>query len=174
MVANLKNDLNLALSHQQLEIHFQPQVNESKRIIGAEALLRWHHPSLGTIPPSTFIPLAEETSLIIPIGNWVLEQACRQLKGWNDDPKTKNLRVSVNVSALQFSKKDFVEQIARAVELSGCNPKNLMLELTESLVIDNVSDVVEKMNSLKKMGILLSLDDFGTGYSSISLLKQLP
>lgn len=174
MVANLKNDLNLPLSHQQLEIHFQPQVNESKRIIGAEALLRWHHPSLGTIPPSTFIPLAEETSLIIPIGNWVLEQACRQLKGWNDDPKTKNLRVSVNVSALQFSKKDFVEQIVRAVELSGCNPKNLMLELTESLVIDNVSDVVEKMNSLKKMGILLSLDDFGTGYSSISLLKQLP
>lgn len=174
LLANLKNDLGLALSHQQLEIHYQPQVNELEQIIGAEALLRWHHPSLGTIPPSRFIPLAEETSLIIPIGNWVLQQACIQLKAWNDQSKTEHLRVSVNVSALQFSKIDFVEQVEKVIQLSGCNPKNLMLELTESLVIKNVNEVVEKMKSLKKMGVLLSLDDFGIGYSSLSLLKQLP
>jgi diguanylate cyclase len=174
LLANLKHDLSLALSRQQLEIHFQPQVNELEHIIGAEALLRWHHTSLGTIPPSKFIPLAEDTGLIIPIGNWVLQQTCIQLKAWNDQSKTSHLRVSVNVSALQFSKIDFVEQVEKAIQLSGCNPKNLMLELTESLVIKNVNEVVEKMKSLKKMGVLLSLDDFGIGYSSLSLLKQLP
>ena len=174
LLANLKNDLSLALSHQQLEIHYQPQVNELEQIIGAEALLRWRHPSLGTIPPSRFIPLAEETGLIIPIGDWVLQQACIQLKSWNDQSKTLNLRVAVNVSALQFSQINFVEQVEKAIQLSGCNPKHLMLELTESLVIKNVNEVVEKMKSLKKMGVLLSLDDFGIGYSSLSLLKQLP
>lgn len=174
LLANLKSDLHLALIHQQLEIYFQPQVNDKEQIIGAEALLRWHHPELGTISPTKFIPLAEETGLIIPIGIWVLQQSCIQLKKWNDQVENIHLRIAVNVSALQFAQNDFVSQVETAIKQSGCNPRKLMLELTESLVVKNVDAVVNKMQSLKTMGVLLSLDDFGIGYSSLSLLKQLP
>ena len=121
-----------------------------------------------------FIPLAEETGLIIPIGNWVLQQACLQLKKWSEQPETVHLRLAVNVSALQFSQDDFVDQVEAAIRLSRCKPYHLMLELTESLVLKNVNDVVTKMTALKAKGVLLSLDDFGIGYSSLSLLKQLP
>lgn len=174
LLANLKNDLNLALIQNELELHYQMQVNQDLEIIGAEALLRWHHPELGDVSPSKFIPLAEESGLIIPIGNWVLKNACIQLKKWNDVPRTKRLRVSVNVSALQFAQTDFVAQVAKALEETGCNPKQLMLELTESLVVRNINEVVDKMRALKEMGVLLSMDDFGMGYSSLSVLKQLP
>ena len=174
LLSNLKNDLNFALAHSQLEIHYQMQVGLNERAIGAEALLRWSHPELGQVSPAKFIPLAEETGLIIPIGNWVLQQACLQLKKWSSFAKTKHLRVSVNVSALQFAQSDFVNQVENALKASDCNPKLLMLELTESLVVRNINEVVEKMKSLKEMGVLLSLDDFGMGYSSLSVLKQLP
>ena len=174
LLSNLKNDLNFALAHSQLEIHYQTQVGTNEKAIGAEALLRWNHPELGSIPPSKFIPLAEDTGLIIPIGTWVLQQACFQLQKWSDSPKTSKLRLSVNVSALQFAQSDFVNQVKSALEMSGCNPKQLMLELTESLVLRNINEVVDKMNALKNIGVLLSLDDFGMGYSSLSVLKQLP
>ncbi len=174
LLSNLKNDLNFALAHSQLEIHYQMQVGLNEEAIGAEALLRWSHPELGQVSPAKFIPLAEETGLIIPIGNWVLQQACFQLKKWSESQKTKHLRVSVNVSALQFAQSDFVSQVENALKMSDCNPKQLMLELTESLVVRNINEVVEKMKSLKDMGVLLSLDDFGMGYSSLSVLKQLP
>lgn len=174
LLSNLKNDLNFALAHSQLEIHYQTQVGTNEKAIGAEALLRWNHPELGSIPPSKFIPLAEDTGLIIPIGTWVLQQACFQLQKWSDSPKTSKLRLSVNVSALQFAQLDFVNQVENALKMSGCNPKQLMLELTESLVLRNINEVVDKMNALKNIGVLLSLDDFGMGYSSLSLLKQLP
>lgn len=174
LLSNLKNDLNFALAHSQLEIHYQTQVGTNEKAIGAEALLRWNHPELGSIPPSKFIPLAEDTGLIIPIGTWVLQQACFQLQKWNDSPKTSKLRLSVNVSALQFAQSDFVNQVENALKMSGCNPKQLMLELTESLVLRNINEVVDKMNALKNIGVLLSLDDFGMGYSSLSVLKQLP
>jgi EAL domain-containing protein (putative c-di-GMP-specific phosphodiesterase class I) len=150
------------------------QVGANDQAIGAEALLRWNHPELGTVSPSKFIPLAEETGLIIPIGTWVLQQACYQLKKWSETPKTSQLRLSVNVSALQFAQNDFVRQVENALKMSSCNPKQLMLELTESLVLRNINEVVEKMNALKEIGVLLSLDDFGMGYSSLSVLKQLP
>jgi diguanylate cyclase (GGDEF)-like protein/PAS domain S-box-containing protein len=174
LLANLKNDLNLALAQKELELHYQMQVNEDLEIIGAEALLRWHHSELGEVSPSKFIPLAEESGLIIPIGHWVLQQACQQLKKWNDAPRTQHLRLSVNVSALQFAQSDFVSQVAKAINQSQCNPKQLMLELTESLVVRNIKEVVDKMKALKEMGVLLSMDDFGMGYSSLSVLKKLP
>ena len=174
LLSNLKNDLNFALAHNQLEIHYQMQVALNEQAIGAEALLRWNHPELGQVSPAKFIPLAEETGLIIPIGNWVLQQACVQLKKWSSSTKTSTLRISVNVSALQFAQSDFVSQVENALKASDCNPKLLMLELTESLVVRNINEVVEKMKSLKDMGVLLSLDDFGMGYSSLSVLKQLP
>lgn len=174
LLSNLKNDLNFALAHSQLEIHYQMQVSANQKVIGAEALLRWNHPELGQVSPAKFIPLAEETGLIIPIGTWVLQQACHQLKKWNDSPKTSHLRLSVNVSALQFAQSDFVSQVENALKVSNCNPKKLMLELTESLVLRNINEVVTKMNALKEIGVLLSLDDFGMGYSSLSVLKQLP
>ena len=174
LLSNLKNDLNFALAYSQLEIHYQMQVSANEKVIGAEALLRWNHPELGQVSPAKFIPLAEETGLIIPIGTWVLQQACLQLKKWNDSPKTSKLRLSVNVSALQFAQSDFVSQVENALKMSNCNPKQLMLELTESLVLRNINEVVTKMNALKEIGVLLSLDDFGMGYSSLSVLKQLP
>lgn len=174
LLSKLKNDLNFALAHAQLEIHYQMQVDENQNAIGAEALLRWNHPELGQVSPVKFIPLAEETGLIIPIGTWVLQQACCQLKKWNDNAKTSHLRLSVNVSALQFAQADFVNQVENALRMSNCKPQQLMLELTESLVLRNINEVVSKMNALKAIGVMLSLDDFGMGYSSLSMLKQLP
>lgn len=174
LISNLKNDLNFALAHAQLEIHYQMQVGLNEKVIGAEALLRWNHPELGSISPTKFIPLAEETGLIIPIGTWVLKQACQQLYKWSESSNTSHLRLSVNVSALQFAQADFVTQVEDALRISNCNPRQLMLELTESLVMRNINEVVEKMNALKSIGVMLSLDDFGMGYSSLSVLKQLP
>jgi diguanylate cyclase (GGDEF)-like protein/PAS domain S-box-containing protein len=172
--AVLEAELRRALPEQQLELFYQGQVDGSMRIIGAEVLLRWRHPVRGLIVPMQFIPLAEESGLIVPIGHWVLEAACDQLKRWDDSPQTRKLHLSVNVSARQFRQPDFVQRVKSIIHSSGIDPSRLILELTESLVLDNVVDSIEKMYSLKLLGVRFSMDDFGTGYSSLAYLKRLP
>lgn len=172
--AVLEGDLRHALPEQQLLLHFQPQVTSGSKIIGGEALLRWSHPERGMVSPLQFITLAEETGLIVPIGIWVLETACIQLKRWEASPATAGLQLSVNVSARQFHQRDFVQQVTDLVRHSGINPERLKLELTESIVLDNVAEAIEKMHALKSIGVRFSMDDFGTGYSSLSYLKRLP
>ena len=172
--AVLEAELRRALPEQQLELFYQAQVDGSMRIIGAEVLLRWKHPVRGLIVPMQFIPLAEESGLIVPIGHWVLEAACAQLKRWADSPQTRKLHLSVNVSARQFRQQDFVQRVKSVINGSGIDPSRLILELTESLVLDNVVDSIEKMYSLKLLGVRFSMDDFGTGYSSLAYLKRLP
>ncbi len=170
----LENDLRLAVQLQQFELYYQPLVNHHREVLGVEALLRWKHPSRGLMQPSQFIALAEETNLILPIGHWVLETACRQLKAWENNPATENLEIAVNISARQFRQIDFVQEVLSIIEKTGASANKLKLELTESLVLDNVSDSIDKMHSLRKKGIQFSLDDFGTGYSSLIYLKKLP
>ena len=167
-------DLQTAVGTTQFSLRFQPQVNINTDIKGAEVLLRWKHPERGDISPAEFIPLAEESSLIVPIGNWVLLQACLQLKQWARALQTKHLTLSVNVSALQFSQPNFIDHVNFALQSSKCDPKKLILELTESAVVDQIEDVIQKMLTLKKIGITFSMDDFGVGYSSLSVLKRLP
>ena len=172
--ATLEAELRQALARQQFRLYYQPQVDESGRIFGGEALVRWIHPQRGMIPPFQFIPLAEETSLILDIGQWVLETACRQLAAWSNDEQRYDLVLAVNVSARQFKLKDFVDRVAAVIQEQRINPSRLKLELTESMVLDDLDDVVAKMHALKALGVGLSMDDFGTGYSSLSYLKQLP
>jgi diguanylate cyclase (GGDEF)-like protein/PAS domain S-box-containing protein len=172
--ANLEAELRLAIEARQFQLHFQMQIDHLRCVLGAEALLRWHHPERGLIPPAQFIPLAEETGLILPIGLWVLQTACAQLKAWQHHAHTRNLTLAVNVSPRQFRQADFVSQVQAAVQLHAINPKLLKLELTESLLLENVEETIATMNALKEVGILLSLDDFGTGYSSLQYLKRLP
>jgi diguanylate cyclase (GGDEF)-like protein/PAS domain S-box-containing protein len=170
MVGNLRH----ALEHRQLRLYYQIQVDSAQQAIGAEALLRWESPEHGLVSPAQFIPLAEETGLIVPIGLWVLQTACAQIREWSEDPATRGLQLAVNVSARQFRQPDFIEQVQRAISAAGIDPTRLKIELTESLVLDNLSDSISKMHALKAIGIGLSVDDFGTGYSSLSYLKQLP
>jgi EAL domain-containing protein (putative c-di-GMP-specific phosphodiesterase class I) len=136
--------------------------------------LRWPHPERGFLPPDTFIPLAEETGLILPLGDWVLETACAQIAQWAKRKETAHISVSVNISARQIRHPNFVEQVLSVLKRTGANPKNLMLELTESILVENIEDVIGKMTVLKSHGLSISLDDFGTGYSSLSYLKRLP
>lgn len=171
---SLKDAMQTALAEQQFRLYFQPQVDGNRKIKGAETLLRWIHPKLGFISPAEFIPIAEESKLIIPIGNWVLLEACQQLKKWQRSAHTKHLTLSVNVSAIQFNQISFIEQVQFALKKSKCNPKLLTIELTESAVVQNFEDIIEKMHALKALGISLSMDDFGVGYSSLSVLKRLP
>jgi EAL domain-containing protein (putative c-di-GMP-specific phosphodiesterase class I) len=170
----LENALRHAIKNNEFELHYQRQVDDNYQPIGAEALIRWKHPSLGLIPPSEFIPMAEENGLIIPIGQWVLETACAELKRWIDLPYAKNQSIAVNVSAIQFHSPDFVENVRALIKKTGINADKLKFEMTESLVLNNVNDSIVKMNALKEMGIQFALDDFGTGYSSLSYLSQLP
>ncbi|MCE9551460.1 MAG: EAL domain-containing protein [Betaproteobacteria bacterium] len=170
----LESDLRHALGRKQLRLYYQIQVDSKRRAIGAEALLRWVHPERGLILPEQFIPLAEKTGLIVPIGLWVLQTACAQLRVWADNPATSNLQLSLNASALELRQPDFVEQVQQAISTTGINPALLKIELTESLLVDNLSDTVAKMNALKALGISFSMDDFGTAYSSLAYLKQLP
>lgn len=170
----LENELQLALDSHQFHLYYQVQINDEHQVLGAEALIRWIHPERGLISPCHFITLAEETGLIIPIGNWVLNTACRQLKFWQKNELTQELTLSVNVSAKQLRQKNFVSETQAIVQLHNINPTRLKLELTESLLLDNVDDTIVKMISLAEMGIRFSLDDFGTGYSSLQYLKQLP
>jgi diguanylate cyclase (GGDEF)-like protein/PAS domain S-box-containing protein len=166
--------LRCAVRRDELRLYYQPQVDRHGRVHGAEALLRWLPPDSEPIPPVRFIPLAEETKLILPIGEWVLEQACAQLQRWQGDPQTAELTLSINVSGRQFHQPDFVERVSKQIERSGIDPSRLKLELTESVLLDRVDEVVERMQRLKGLGVGFSLDDFGTGYSSLSYLKRLP
>ncbi|KXS30426.1 MAG: Diguanylate cyclase/phosphodiesterase with PAS/PAC sensor(S), partial [Candidatus Gallionella acididurans] len=172
--AALEADLRHALSQQQFKLFFQIQVNAANHPIGAEALLRWLHPERGLVSPLQFIPLAEDTGLILPIGLWVLETACAQIKAWETNPLACELQLAVNVSARQFHQLDFVEQVREALEKTGADPARLKLELTESVVLGNIDNAVAKMRDLKEAGVHFSMDDFGTGYSSLSYLTQLP
>ncbi len=174
MRAALEADLRRAVPDGQLRLYYQIQVGNDHQPLGAEALVRWMHPKRGMVAPAQFIPVAEESSLILDIGNWVLETACRQLALWGARELTRELELAVNVSAQQFRKHDFVENVATVLRTHGVNPARLKLELTESVVLTDVADVVTKMHALKVLGIKLSLDDFGTGYSSLSYLKRLP
>ena len=172
--AALASDLRQAWLDNQLQIEYQPQVGADGRMRGVEALLRWEHPERGTVSPADFIPTAEETSLIIPIGHWVLETACAQIAEWSHRPDRAHLSISVNVSVRQFRHPDFVDEVTSAIVKSGIEPRKLRLELTESLLADGIEVTIAKMGSLKAMGVTLSLDDFGIGYSSLSYLKRLP
>ena len=170
----LENDLRQALAHKELLLYYQPQVDRSGRILGAEILLRWKHPLRGFISPVDFIPLAEETGLILPIGQWVMEGACNQVKQWSSDPVASQLKVSVNVSSLQFRQDDFVERVSLLIRESGIDATRLKLELTETLVLGDIENTIMKMLALRQTGVSFSMDDFGTGYSSLAYLTRLP
>jgi len=172
--ASLEVDLRQALDAQQLQLYFQVQLNPDNVPIGAEALLRWEHPKRGMVSPAQFIPIAEESSLILEIGQWVLENACLQLAQWSRHDTTRNLMLAINVSAHQFMMPNFVESIKTAVQAHNISPASLKLELTESIILNDIDNVATKMQALKAFGVGLSLDDFGTGYSSLSYLKNLP
>ena len=170
----LEGELRRALEKQQFQLYYQMQVDSRRRPIGAEVLLRWQHPERGLVSPLEFIPMAEETGLILPIGLWVLQTACNQLKAWQHKASTRELTLAVNVSARQFRQRDFVAQVQRVLVDSGAKASHLKLELTESTVLENVEDTIVKMREIKMLGVSFSMDDFGTGYSSLQYLKRLP
>lgn len=172
--AQTEAELRKALPLNQLELHFQPQVDAQGRINGTEALLRWQHPQWGMVSPARFITIAEESGLILPIGRWVITSACQYLERWMHEPGHENFRLSVNVSARQFRQPDFAQQVQDIVAQTGVDPQHLTLEITESLLLDNINDTIEKMHRLNALGVGFSIDDFGTGYSSLSYLKRLP
>jgi diguanylate cyclase (GGDEF)-like protein/PAS domain S-box-containing protein len=169
----LERDLREAVRQNQFVLHYQAQVNTSG-LTGAEVLVRWQHPVRNMVSPTEFIPLAEETGLILPLGQWVLETACAQLAAWAVQPTLAYLTLAVNVSAKQFYQEDFVAQVQATLVRTGANPHRLKLELTESLLVTDVESIILKMSALKSPGLSFSLDDFGTGYSSLSYLKRLP
>lgn len=170
----IEADLRTAVSESQFQLYYQPQVDHLGRTTGAEALIRWPHPQRGMVPPNLFIPVAEEMGLIVPIGLWVLETACQTLLDWARQPETAELTLAINISARQFRQADFVDQVKAVLARTGARPQRLKLELTESMLVSNVADIIAKMSALKDMGVSFSLDDFGTGYSSLSYLKRLP
>ena len=172
--AAMEVDMRNALSQQQFMLYYQPQVVGDGRMTGAEALLRWQHPRRGLVSPLEFIPIAEETGLILPLGRWVLETACTQLAIWAAQPHMAHLSLAVNVSAKQLHQANFVDEVLAVLDSSGANPQRLKLELTESLLVSDVENTIVKMTALKARGVGFSLDDFGTGYSSLSYLKRLP
>ncbi|HTY98658.1 MAG TPA: bifunctional diguanylate cyclase/phosphodiesterase, partial [Rhodocyclaceae bacterium] len=171
----IESALRDAIRRREMVLHYQPQYDlRSQRVTGYEALVRWQDPQRGTVSPAQFIPLAEETGLIIPLGHWVLETACRQLAAWAVRPETARLSMAVNVSARQLRHPEFVEGVIRALDETGADPRRLKLELTESMMVERVEEIIEKMRLLKARGVGFSLDDFGTGYSSLSYLKRFP
>jgi diguanylate cyclase (GGDEF)-like protein/PAS domain S-box-containing protein len=169
----LEEELRRAIREKQFILYYQPQVNRGQ-IVGSEALVRWRHPQRGILAPGGFISLAEETGLILELGSWVLEEACEQIALWAKKPEKAHLTVAVNISALQFRQPEFEQQVLAALRRSGANPVNLKLELTESMLVENIEEVIQKMTCLRSQGITFSLDDFGTGYSSLTYLKRLP
>jgi diguanylate cyclase (GGDEF)-like protein len=170
----LEKNLRHAVREQQFVLYYQAQVNGAECITGAEALLRWQHPQRGLVFPDEFIALAEETGLILPLGHCVLETACAQLAAWAGQANVAHLTLAVNVSAQQLCQADFVARVLAVLERTGADPSKLKLELTESVLMDNVEDIIAKMSALKNRGVHFALDDFGTGYSSLAYLKRLP
>jgi EAL domain-containing protein (putative c-di-GMP-specific phosphodiesterase class I) len=175
-VMQLENDLRRALARSEFKVYYQPIISlESWRIAGFEALLRWVHPEQGFISPLKFIPVAEETGLIIPVGYWVLREACEQLRSWQKEfPSTPPLSVSVNLSGKQFAQPGLIDRIKEILAQSGIDPGSLKLEITESAIIDNTETAAAMLKQIKALGIKVSLDDFGTGYSSLSYLHRFP
>ena len=172
--AALESELRLAIETRQFQLYYQIQVDDLYRPLGAEALIRWNHPERGLVSPAQFIPLAEESGLILPIGQWLLETACAQLKAWQQETYTRVLVLALNVSAKQFRQVDFAAQVRAAVQRHDIDPRLIKLELTESLLLDNIEETIATMSELKEIGCQTSLDDFGTGYSSLQYLKRLP
>jgi len=172
--AVLERELNLAVENKQFQLYYQIQVDSDRKSLGAEALIRWIHPERGMVSPAAFIPLAEESGLILPIGQMVLDTACAQLKAWQESELTEKLTLSVNVSAKQFQEAAFVDKVRAAVEFNQINPMLLKIEPTESVLLENIEDTIVTMNKLKALGVRFALDDFGTGFSSLQYLKRLP
>ena len=172
--ALVNSDLHIALRQRQFVLYYQPQVDRQGRVSGVEALLRWQHPGRGLVEPAEFIPLAEETGLIMPLGQWALAAACDQLAAWADWPEAAGLSMAVNVSVRQFRHPDFVDLVMAEIRRTGIKPQRLKLELTESLLADGMDVTLARMGTLKALGVTLALDDFGMGYSSLSVLKRLP
>jgi EAL domain-containing protein (putative c-di-GMP-specific phosphodiesterase class I) len=172
--SELETELRHALARGELQLHYQPVVDAAGRMLGAEALARWPHAQRGMISPAEFIPLAEQSGLILPLGAWVLRTACAQLAAWALQAATRHLVLSVNVSARQFRQPEFAQQVLDALRESGAQPHLLRLELTESLLLTDTEETIAKMDYLRAQGVGFSLDDFGTGYSSLSYLKRLP
>ena len=169
----IEKNLRAAISKNEISLHYQPQLSDDNKLIGAEALIRWKHSELGMIPPVEFIPIAEETGLIIPIGQWVVEMVCKQINRW-DKQKIHIPRVAINISAKQFHQADFVSMLVHTVFEHQIKPGRVMLEITEGVFLDNLEEAIDKMNALKQNGFTFSIDDFGTGYSSLTYLKRLP
>ena len=172
--AEIKRDLKEALLQHQFELYYQVQVDNNGAPVGAEALLRWLHPTKGYISPADFIPIAEESQAIISIGDWVIDAACAQLKQWESNELTRTLSLSVNISAKEFRAENFVEKLKMTIRHHAINPSKLRFELTEGMLISDINDAIETMNKLNELGIYFELDDFGTGYSSLQYLKRLP
>ncbi len=172
--AALLSDLRRAVLEREFELHYQPQMDRNGLVIGAEALLRWSHPTRGMVPPSEFIPLAEEAALIIDLGSWVLQTACAELADWHRHPELEKLSLAVNVSMRQFLDPHFVALVENVLRETGADPNRLKLEITESFVMEKSIDTIAKMTKLRTSGVVFSMDDFGTGYSSLSQLKRLP
>lgn len=169
----LERDLRQAIRENQFSLYYQPQLDRGL-LTGAEALLRWRHPERGLVTPHEFVPLAEETGLIFPLGNWVLETACMQIAAWANRPEGQHLSIAVNVSAREFRQPKFVDLVLAVLDRTGANPANLKIELSENMFVENVEEVIAKMSKLKAHGIRFSLEDFGTGFSSMTYLKRLP
>ncbi len=171
---DLENEIRKALESDQFELYYQPKADaESWTLVGAEALLRWHHPERGVIAPAEFIPVAEETGLIVPIGQWVLQEACRQARIWTESP-FGDIAVAVNISSHQFQSDSLIDDVLGAALRAGIEPASLELEITESVLLQDAENTLVALNTLKRAGISLSVDDFGTGYSSLSYLKRFP
>jgi EAL domain-containing protein (putative c-di-GMP-specific phosphodiesterase class I) len=170
----LENDLRRALGRRELELYYQPKVNvQDNRVVGMEALIRWRHPHRGVLLPDEFIPLAEDTGLIVPIGRWVIGEACAQNKAWQA-AGLHELRVAVNISGAQFRHKDLLDNVAHALAATGLQPECLELEIGESVVMANPSEAIVTLEKLSQIGVQIAIDDFGTGYSSVSYLKRFP
>jgi len=171
---DIYSDLLVAIQENQFELYYQLQNRDDGSYIGAESLIRWNHPEHGLVSPFKFIPIAENSGLIIAIGTWVLETACKQLSIWQENPKTREWVLAVNVSAKQFAQDDFLMIVKNSIEMYSIHPNRLKIELTESLLADDFEAMVQKMQKLRELGIQISIDDFGTGYSSLQYLKMLP
>jgi len=172
--AELAKEIRLGLQRHEFVLHYQVQIDSQGRCTGAEALVRWNHRVRGLVSPAHFIPLAEETGMILPLGEWVLESACQQLVEWSRNPMTAHWTLAVNVSASQLAQPEFVSSVSKVLQRSGAPAAQLKLELTESMLVNDVEDIIVKMMAIKELGVSFSLDDFGTGYSSLSYLKRLP